>query len=64
MKSIANETAISAQRRMEQQWYALVQAEQRGASQKTLERLYRAYMDTVALYNCMVYRKDKKDSAS
>lgn len=66
MESIANETIISAQRCMEQRWYALVQAEQRGASQETLERLYRAYVDAVALYNCTVYpqRKDKKDSIS
>jgi hypothetical protein len=36
---------------MQQRWYELVQAEQRGASSQDLERLYDLYLHAVERYN-------------
>lgn len=40
-----------AEKRMQQKWYELVQAEQQGTSLQQLERLYSAYMLSVEEYN-------------
>lgn len=40
-----------AEKRMQQKWYELVQAEQQGSSLQQLERLYNAYMLSVEEYN-------------
>lgn len=40
-----------AEQRMQQKWYELVMAEQQGASQQQLERLYNSYMLAVEDYN-------------
>jgi hypothetical protein len=40
-----------AEQRMQQKWYELVLAEQQGASQQQLERLYNSYMLAVEDYN-------------
>jgi hypothetical protein len=41
----------SAQHAMQQKWYELIQAEQRGGSQQLLECLYHAYLLAVDEYN-------------
>jgi len=40
-----------AEERMQQKWYDLVMAEQRGIPSQTLERMYNAYMLAVEEYN-------------
>lgn len=40
-----------AERRMQQKWRDLAMAEQQGASQQALERLYNAYILAVEEYN-------------
>ena len=40
-----------AQQRMEQKWYNLVTAEQRGESMPVLERLYNSYVLAMEEYN-------------
>jgi hypothetical protein len=40
-----------AEQRMQQKWYDLVMAEQQGASQQQLERLYNSYILAVEDYN-------------
>lgn len=40
-----------AEQRMKQQWYELVMAEQRGASEQELEDLYATYMQALEEYN-------------
>ncbi|MBV9712834.1 MAG: hypothetical protein JO011_18190 [Ktedonobacteraceae bacterium] len=40
-----------AEKRMQQKWYDLVMAEQKGAAIPTLERMYNAYMLAVEEYN-------------
>ncbi|MHB8597293.1 MAG: hypothetical protein ACYDER_10840 [Ktedonobacteraceae bacterium] len=40
-----------AQQRMEQKWYNLVMAEQRGESMPVLERLYNSYALAMEEYN-------------
>jgi hypothetical protein len=40
-----------AQKRMQQKWYDLVMAEQRGASVQVLERMYNSYVLAMEEYN-------------
>lgn len=40
-----------AEKRMQQKWYDLVMAEQKGAAVPALERMYNAYMLAVEDYN-------------
>jgi hypothetical protein len=40
-----------AERRMQQRWYELVMAEQNGAAEQVLERMYNAYIRAVDEYN-------------
>lgn len=40
-----------AQKRMQEKWYALAMAEQRGAAVPVLERLYNAYVLAMEEYN-------------
>lgn len=40
-----------AEKRMKQQWYELVMAEQRGASEQVLEDMYASYMQALEEYN-------------
>lgn len=40
-----------AEERMQQKWYDLVTAEQRGDSPRSLERMFNAYMLAVEEYN-------------
>jgi hypothetical protein len=40
-----------AEKRMQQKWYDLVMAEQKGAAVQVLERMYNAYMLAVEEYN-------------
>jgi hypothetical protein len=40
-----------AEQRMQQRWYDLVMAEQKGAAVAVLERMYNAYMLAVEEYN-------------
>jgi hypothetical protein len=51
MNSTSNTAVLYAQQRMEQHWYALVQAEQQGASPQMLENLYDMYIRAVEQYN-------------
>jgi len=51
MNSISKTAVLNAQQRMEQHWYALVQAEQQGASPQMLENLYDMYIQAVEHYN-------------
>lgn len=50
-----------AEKRMQQKWYELVQAEEQGASQQALERLYSAYMLRVEEYNRCVAQAEMAD---
>lgn len=40
-----------AEKRMQQRWYELVMAEQNGAAEQVLERMYNAYIRAVDEYN-------------
>jgi hypothetical protein len=40
-----------AEKRMRQRWYELVMAEQQGATEQVLERMYNAYIRAVDEYN-------------
>jgi anthranilate/para-aminobenzoate synthase component II len=40
-----------AEKRMQQRWYELVMAEQKGAAEQVLERMYNAYIRAVDEYN-------------
>jgi hypothetical protein len=40
-----------AEKRMRQRWYELVMAEQKGATEQVLERMYNAYIRAVDEYN-------------
>lgn len=40
-----------AEKRMRQRWYELVMAEQKGAAEQVLERMYNAYIRAVDEYN-------------
>ena len=54
MNRVQLEQLERAQQRMEQKWYNLVTAEQRGESVQALERLYNAYVLAMEEYNrCM-----------
>lgn len=48
-----------AQEHVQQCWYALIQAEQQGASMQTLERLYASYIASAEAYNrcCETYQQ-------
>ncbi|MGB8348452.1 MAG: hypothetical protein WCD86_26460 [Ktedonobacteraceae bacterium] len=55
-----------AEERMQQKWYDLVMAEQRGTPTQALERLYNAYMLAVEEYNCCqetTQRRQEQDAA-
>jgi len=55
-----------AEERVQQKWYDLVMAEQRGTPTPTLERLYNAYMLAVEEYNhCReaAQRQQQQDAA-
>ena len=55
-----------AEERMQQKWYDLVMAEQRGTPTQALERLYNAYMLAVEEYNrCQgtTQRQQQQDAA-
>lgn len=43
-----------AEQRMQQRWYDLVMADQKGAATPELEHLYNAYLRAVADYNRLV----------
>lgn len=50
--SIMNRAQLEhAQQRMEQKWYNLVMAEQRGEAMPVLERLYNSYVLAMEEYN-------------
>jgi hypothetical protein len=54
-----------AEKRMGQKWYDLVMAEQQGASQQVLERMYNAYVLAVEVYNrCSEQSKQTRQEES
>ena len=52
-----------AQKRMQQKWYNLAMAEQRGTSEQVLERMYNSYVLAMEEYNRCFEEYQRKNSA-